>query len=508
MDYRALNKVTIPNKFPIPVIEELLDEIGGATVFSKLDLKSGYHQIKMRDEDVAKTAFRTHEGHYEFLVMPFGLTNAPSTFQALMNDVLKPFLRKFVLVFFDDILVYSKSMEAHTTHLQQVLAVLHENSLKANKKKCSFGQRSLEYLGHIISGQGVAADEKKVEAMQNWPVPTEIKGLRGFLGLTGYYRRFVRDYGKLAKPLTDLTKKDAFIWTAEATVSFQALKNAMINLPLLAVPDFDKVFVIETDASSKGLGAVLMQEGRPLAYWSKGLSLRSQQKSVYERELMAVVQAVQRWKHYLMGRHFIIKTDQRSLKFLTDQRLFSDEQFKWAVKLIGLDFEIQFKPGVENRVADALSRRDMYSAISLVHSEEAEDWAQEADQDPTLQKIKQDLLLNPSSHSGYELKQGVLRYKGRLVLSPQSNRIPVILAECHSTVARGHSGIFRTYKRVASFLHWPGMRSDIQKYVSECEVCQRSKYQALSPAGLLQPLPIPNQVWQDISRTLLGDCHG
>nr|XP_051211101.1 uncharacterized protein LOC127328548 [Lolium perenne] len=297
VDYRQLNSLTIKHKYPVPVVDELIDELAGACWFTKLDLSSGYHQILLADGEQHKTAFQTHHGLYEFLVMPFGLTNAPASFQGLMNQVFAPLLRKCVLVFVDDILIYSQSLREHVQHLKCVFELLQQNQLFLKRSKCSFALQELEYLGHIIGKNGVSTDTTKVQAVKDWPQPKNVKELRGFLGLTGYYRKFIKNYGMIAKPLTQLLCKGVlFLWGPEQQHSFQLLKDTMVQAPVLAIPDFSQSFVLETDACNTGIGAVLMQNGHPVAFLSKSLCRRNQTLSTYEKECLAIILAVDKWR--------------------------------------------------------------------------------------------------------------------------------------------------------------------------------------------------------------------
>jgi hypothetical protein len=503
-DYRELNKITIKYKFPIPVIDELLDELHGAIYFTKLDLHSGYHQIRMKEEDIPKTTFRTHEGHYEFLVMPFGLTNAPSTFQGLMNSIFKPFLRKFVLVFFDDILIYSKSWEDHLQHVDKVLQLLKKQQLYAKPSKCFFGVKEVEYLCHIVSHEGVKVDPNKIKAMMDWPIPKTLKNLRGFLGLTGYYRKFVRNYGRIAAPLTELTKKDAFSWIPEATKSFEQLKEVMCKAPVLTTPDFTKTFIVECDALGNGIGAVLMQEGRPLAFESQPLKGRDLHKPIYEKEMMAILHALKKWRPYLIGRHFKVKTDHDSLKYFLEQRLSSEEQQKWVTKILGYDFEIIYKKGKKNVVADALSRKDedveaFLCAISIIQPdwiiEARDEWKNDEKVWTLIERLQQD----SGASNTFTWKNDSLWYKDRLYLCKNSQLKQKVLLELHTSPVGGHSGFLKTYHRVNKDFFWDGLKTDVQRFVAECLVCQQNKVETIKTPGLLKPLSIPSQRWEEVS---------
>ena len=294
VDCRAINNITVKYRHPIPRIDDILDELHGSCVFTKIDLRSGYHQIRMKEGDEWKTGYKTKHGLYEWLVMPFGLTNAPSTFMRLMNHVLRAFLGKFVVVYFDDILIFSRSLEEHVTHLRLVLSVLKEEKLFANLVKCSFCTEKVVFLGFVVSTKGVEMDEEKVKAIQEWPTPTTISQVRSFHGLASFYRRFVRDFSNIAAPLTKVIKKnESFKWGEEQERAFNTLKEKLSSAPLLILPDFSKTFEIECDASGVGIGAVLMQEMKPIAYFSVKLSGATLNYPTYDKEMYALVRALE-----------------------------------------------------------------------------------------------------------------------------------------------------------------------------------------------------------------------
>lgn len=381
-------------------------------------------------------------------------------------------------------------------HIKIALSILRANKLFVKEEKCAFGQEEVKYLGHVISRKGVAVDPEKIDAMLEWPKPTTVKALRGFLGLTGYYRKFIQDYGKIARPLTEMLKKGSFKWSLQAEESFERLKEAMTKAPVLALPDFNKPFIVECDAPGSGIGGILKQEKRPIAFFSHALQGKTLFLSTYEKEMMALVFAVQKWRPYLLGRKFVVRTDQRSLRHLWEQKITTTAQEKWLVKLMGYDFTIEYKKGKENLVADALSRRNAsgVAAISTPVPNWLDPIKDEVQSNQTMQelvgKCEQDEAVGP-----WEFKDGILYFKNKIYLRLDSSLIPVIVEEMHSST---HEGYHKTLQRARSVFYWQGMRSSIREFIKQCDTCQRNKGENTTPAGLnLSQFLL--QVWTDIS---------
>ena len=365
-NYGQLNKVTIKNKYPLPRIDDLFDQLQGSSFFSKIDLRSGYHQLRVRDRDVPKTAFRTRYGHYEFLVMSFGLTNAPAAFMDLMNRVFREYLDSFVIVFIDDILIYSKTKEEHAQHLRLTLQVLRQHQLYAKFSKCEFWLRSVTFLGHVVSDQGVEVDPRKTEAVKKWPKPLTPTDIRSFLGLAGYYRRFVEGFSSIAAPHTALKKNKAkFEWTETCEKSFQELKDRLTSAPVLTLPKSGENYTVYCDASRVGLGCVLMQAGKVIAYASRQLKVHEKNYPTHDLELAAVVFALKLWRHYLYGVHVDVFTDHKSLQYVFTQRELNLRQRRWLELLKDYDMNVHYHPGKANVVADALSRMSMGSTAHV-----------------------------------------------------------------------------------------------------------------------------------------------
>eukprot|EP00253_Pinus_taeda_P022539 PITA_22539 len=447
IDYRQLNKLTVKNKYPLPRIDELFDQVKGAKIFSKIDLRSGYHQIRIKDEDIAKTAFRTRYGHYEFVVLPFGLTNAPATFMCLMNSVFHQYLDKFVLIFIDDILIYSLNMKEHEEHLRIVLQTLREHQLYGKFSKCDFYKEQIQYLGHIITKEGIAVDPEKIKTIMEWPTPKDVADIRSFMGLVGYYRWFVEGFSRVAYPITSLQKKGkVFKWTADCQRSFEQLKHLLTTAPVLCVADPEKEYVVCTDASKEGVGGVLMQEGKVIAYESIKLKEHEQKYSAYDLELTTVIHALKMWRHYLVGRKFLLMTDHHSLTSYFSQPTLNARQARWVDFLGNFDFEIKHLKGKENRVADALSRK-VHCIYEIGTSQGWSTLDKEIEEAAAQDQIylqKKHLVQNSDTHSiqqGYTLNTvGILCYQKKIYIPNQSSIKEKILDENHRSPYAGHPG--------------------------------------------------------------------
>lgn len=352
-DCRPINAITVRYRYPIPCLDDMLDELSGAAIFSKIGLKCGYYQIRIKEGDEWKTAFKSKFGLYEWLVMPMGLSEAPGTFMRLMHFVLRPYIGVFVVVHFDDILVFSKSLKDHVTHLTTVLQTLRKERLYANMDKCLFGVGKLVFLGFVVSSKGVHVDESKINDVKTWPQPTNLQQVHSFLGLAGFYYRFVKDFSTIALPLHALSKKNApFVWGPSQDAAFNELKNLLTHAPLLALPNFDKPFEIHCDASSFAIGGVLTQEKRPIAYFSEKLFGAQINYPIYDKDLYALVRVLHVWEHFLCPHEFILHTDHETLKYFKGQTKLNKRHAKWSEFIESFPYVIKYIKGKENVVAD------------------------------------------------------------------------------------------------------------------------------------------------------------
>jgi RNase H-like domain found in reverse transcriptase/Reverse transcriptase (RNA-dependent DNA polymerase)/Integrase zinc binding domain/Retroviral aspartyl protease/Chromo (CHRromatin Organisation MOdifier) domain len=527
VDYRALNKVTIKNSYPLPRMDEIFDRLTSAKFFTKIDLRSGYHQIRLDKDAIPKTAFRTRYGLFEFTVLPFGLTNAPSTFMALMNDVFHTYLDGFVVIYLDDILIYSSTLEEHLNHLRKILELLRQHKLYAKMSKCAFCLPKVEYLGHLLSDIGISVDKTKVDTIREWPIPRCKTDVQSFLGMVNFYRRFITSCARISRPLTQLTGNTPFKWDNATQDAFEQLKQVLCTAPVLRTFDPNLPIIVTTDASGFAIGAVLEQDEtnlrRPVAYFSRTMNPHEQNYHAQEQELLAIVESIRHWRSYLHGQKFLIQTDHASLQYLTTQEHLNPRQIRWLERLIDFDFKIVHISGKQNLVADALSR-----SPKDIPSRESTNQAilLDAIKRTTPQKIQNtkihlisSLQLTPKNLEilrtdyladkeftehfqtpvkPYSLRNGLLHFNEKVCI-PLGNTRLSLLHDTHDIPSAGHLGVKKTAARLATTYHWKSLRNTVKEYVKSCDTCQRTKNTTQKPFGLLQPLTPPTQKWTSIT---------
>jgi len=524
-DFRPLNARTVPDRSPLPKTEELMMRLKGAKWFFKLDLQSGYHQIRLDDASIPLTAFSTPSGHYEWLVVPFGVRNAPPVFQRMMQDVLGNLIDNGVVCYLDDILGYAETLEDLAVLMRKVFTLLRQHKLYAKLSKCVFGATEVQFLGYKVNDQGIRTDESKITAVQNWPVPDTVSDVRSFLGLTGFYQKFVKGYAGIAGPLTDLLKgrdgeKMAKVeWGTKEQTAFDDLKEALTTAPVLATPDPDKKYHIYTDACGYGIGATLAQvheEGlRPVAYRSRKMTpAEANNLWTHEQELLAIVDAVKCWTPYIGGLDIVWHTDHEALIWLASQPKLSKKQASWLRTLCEYPIELKYLPGKQNPAADALSRLNLLRRLCLLRTPEGgsshvttgaichslatlrteittEDWETAYLEDP----VTAPEWVAPTQW----------RKVKHLLWSASQVVVPRLLQE--KVVSRyhtaGHLGEKKTEQQIRRRFWWRGIQQQVKRAVRHCVVCQRCKPKRKRKAGLLQPLAVPRQRWQSIGMDFL-----
>lgn len=460
IDFRQLNNHTIGDSFPLPNIQDILDKLGRSRYFTALDCASGYHQIPIAENDRKKAAFSTSSGHFEFTKMAFGLKSGPATFQRLMTNVLSGLLGIKALVYLDDIICFGETVEEHNDKLRDIFDRLRKYNLKLQPDKCEFLKTELTYLGHIVTGDGVQPDPKKVEAVVRFPEPRTPTEVKSFLGLAGYYRRFIPNFSSIAKPLTDLLKKGVeFSWGNKEKEAFEALKFLLVNPPLLQYPDFTRQMVLTTDASGNAIGSILSQgkigEDLPIAYASRTLNSAERNYSTVEKELLAIVWGCKHFRPYLLGRQFTIVTDHKPLTWIFSVKDPSSRLLRWRLLLEEYQYTIQYKAGKRNTNSDALSR------------------------DPSL------CMLITEDELTEERKQKIIK-------------------EMHSDPIGGHQGIHRTLERIKLYISWSNMKSDIENYIRNCDICQRNKATRPLTRQELEITDTQSEPWNKIALDVVG----